>query len=41
MTLLTKGHEIELYHLVVQLLLVARVSRSVSFSFLKELIEET
>ena len=41
MTLVTKGHEIELYHLVVPLLLVARVSRSVSFSFLKELIEET
>ena len=41
MTLVTKGHERELYHLVVPLLLVARVSRSVSFSFLKELIEET
>ena len=41
MTQLTQGHEIELYHLVVPLLLVARISQSVYFSFLKELIEET
>ena len=39
MTLLSKGHEME-YHLVIPLLFVTRISQSVYFCILQELIDE-